>query len=182
MTQIDQTDDLSGPDLTQTGDLPVTIGRYTEQDLGAVAELIVAIQTEEFAIPITLDDQPDLLDIPGFYQVGAGNFWVARQGQHVIGTIGLREFAPGSAALRKMFVARSHRGKSGVAAKLLETLLESARQSGLRQIILGTTAAFEAAHRFYEKHGFDRIAESDLPAQFPRMAVDTRFYALELRP
>jgi N-acetylglutamate synthase-like GNAT family acetyltransferase len=180
--KIDRIDICQEPDLTQIGELPITIVRYTDQDLGAVAELIVSIQTEEFAIPITLDDQPDLLDIPGFYQVGSGDFWVARQGQRVVGTIGLREFAPGSAALRKMFVARSHRSKSGVAARLLGTLREAACQRGLRQIILGTTAAFEAAHRFYEKHGFDRIAESDLRAQFRRMAVDTRFYALELHP
>ena len=108
-------------DLTTIGDRPITIARYVEQDRNAVAELIVAIQQEEFAIPITLDDQPDLLDIPGFYQVGNGDFWVARDGQRIVGTIGLREFAPGSAALRKMFVAKSYRGKSGAATNLLNT-------------------------------------------------------------
>lgn len=180
--QIDGVEYSAELDLTSIGDLPIIIARCAEQDRDAVAELIVSIQQEEFAIPVTLDDQPDLLDIPGFYQVGGGDFWVARQGQRVVGTIGLLEFTAGHGALRKMFVAKSHRGKSGIAAKLLGTLLRSARQSGLRQITLGTTAAFEAAHRFYEKHGFHRIDESAIPAQFPRMAVDTRFYVLELHP
>ena len=61
-----------------------------------------------------------------------------------------------------------------------KALLDGARQRGLRHIVLGTTAAFLAAHRFYEKHGFVQIDERALPAEFPRMAVDTRFYALEV--
>lgn len=167
-------------DFTSIGDLPVVIARYTDDDRDGVAGLIVPIQQEEFAIPISLDDQPDLLDIPGFYQVGAGDFWVARQGPAIVGTIGLKEFEPGVGALRKMFVAKSHRGKAGVAGDLLETLLAVARARGFRRIILGTTSAFEAAHRFYEKHGFSQVDESALPTLFPRMAVDTCFYALEL--
>jgi RimJ/RimL family protein N-acetyltransferase len=43
-------------------------------------------------------------------------------------------------------------------------------------VLLGTTERFHAAHRFYERNGFKRIAVIDLPATFPRMAVDTRFY------
>jgi N-acetylglutamate synthase-like GNAT family acetyltransferase/DNA-binding transcriptional ArsR family regulator len=176
-SSIDYSPDL---ELTAVGERPITIARYADLDRDAVAELIVAIQREEFSIPITLDDQPDLLDIPGYYQVGAGDFWVARHGQRVVGTIGLRQFAPGAAALRKMFVIEMYRGKAGVASRLLSELLEAARARGLRQIFLGTTAAFAAAHRFYEKHGFAVIAEGALPADFPRMAVDTKFYVLDL--
>jgi hypothetical protein len=32
-----------------------------------VVSVILPIQREEFGIPVTLEDQPDLLDIPGFY-------------------------------------------------------------------------------------------------------------------
>jgi predicted N-acetyltransferase YhbS len=41
---------------------------------------------------------------------------------------------------------------------------------------LGTTAKFLAAHRFYEKNGFREIAQTELPASFPVMTVDTKFY------
>ena len=34
-------------------------------------------------------DQPDLLQIPQFYQSGAGNFWVALDGEEVVGTVAL---------------------------------------------------------------------------------------------
>lgn len=148
---------------------------------GGVADLIVSIQRAEFAIDITLEDQPDLQDIPGFYQNGTGNFWVALDGGRVVGTIALKDIGNAQAALRKMFVAQSHRGREfGVAKELLETLLGHARMVGLNEIFLGTTDAFKAAHRFYEKHGFEGLEGDDLPPSFPRMAVDTRFYRLPI--
>ena len=51
--------------------------------------VILTIQQSEFGIPITLEAQPDLLDIPSFYQKDNGNFWIALDGQEVIGTIAL---------------------------------------------------------------------------------------------
>lgn len=149
---------------------------------GGVADLIVSIQRAEFAIDITLEDQPDLQDIPGFYQNGTGNFWVALDGDRVVGTIALKDIGNAQGALRKMFVAQSHRGRAlGVANALLETLLSHARMVGLNEIFLGTTDAFKAAHRFYEKHGFVTMNAKDLPPSFPRMAVDTRFYRLPIK-
>jgi N-acetylglutamate synthase-like GNAT family acetyltransferase len=59
-------------------------------------------------------------------------------------------------------------------------LLAHAGTQGMRRIWLGTTDKFLAAHRFYDKHGFDQVMRQDLPAAFPVMAVDTRFYARRL--
>lgn len=50
----------------------------------------------------------------------------------------------------------------------------------LTAVYLGTTAKFLAAHRFYEKNRFDLVDAADLPQSFPRMAVDTRFYKIDL--
>ena len=47
-------------------------------------------------------------------------------------------------------------------------------------MLLGTTDKFLAVHRFYEKNGFRAVPPEDLPPEFPRMAVDTRFYAITL--
>lgn len=147
-----------------------------------MAAMVVEIQNREFGVPITYEQQPDLIDPAAFFRKGAGEFWVARTaGGDVVGTIGLVEFAPGEGALRKMFVRADHRGAGkGVAQSLLDRLLAHARASGLGAIWLGTTAMFKAAHRFYEKNGFDLVAEADLPPSFPRMKPDTRFYRIAL--
>lgn len=143
----------------------------------AAAALIVAIQSGEYGIAITLADQPDLVDVDGFYRGGRGNFWVALDGDDVVGTIALKDIGNDQAALRKMFVAASHRGREqGVAKGLLDALFAWCSEQGLREVFLGTTERFVAAHRFYEKHGFAALDAGALPAAFPRMAVDSRFY------
>ena len=142
-----------------------------------VADLIVPIQRVEFGIDITYQDQPDLQDITGFYQTGAGGFWLAIEADKVVGTIALKDMGEGLAAVRKLFVVRTHRGSDkGLAKALLETLISHAQASGLTNLYLGTTVDFKAAHRFYEKHGFNMMDSAKLPQSFPRMAVDTRFY------
>ena len=143
-----------------------------------VRDLIVPIQRDEFGLDITYADQPDLHDIPGFYRQGCGEFWVAcTDDGSVVGSVALIDIGAHQTALRKMFVAKAYRGEPhGLARALLETLVAHAHASGVADIFLGTTDAFRAAHRFYEKAGFDLIDESDLPRAFPRMAVDTRFY------
>jgi N-acetylglutamate synthase-like GNAT family acetyltransferase len=142
-----------------------------------VAELIVSIQRGEFGIDITAAQQPDLHDIPGFYQVRGGGFWVALCGGLVVGTISLLDIGNGQGALRKMFVQPEFRGAhAGTAQRLLDTLQGHARSQELRDVFLGTTSKFLAAHRFYAKNGFSEIAKSDLPPAFPVMAVDDRFF------
>lgn len=149
-------------------------------DEDAVVGVILPIQREEFGIAITAADQPDLADIPAWYQTGAGQFWLAELDGQAVGTIALKDIGDGAVALRKMFVKPVARGAIGTAQALLDTALTHARQQGVEAVWLGTTDAFKAAHRFYEKNGFGLVDAAILPAAFPRMAVDTRFYRLDL--
>lgn len=153
------------------------IREFASADTHGVVAVILPIQQEEFGIPVTLEAQPDLADITGFYRRGAGNFWVADVQGRIVGTVGLLDIGNGQAALRKMFVTREFRGSShGVAQKLLDTLFAWSASRGVADIFLGTTAKFLAAHRFYEKNRFVEVPKSDLPASFPIMAVDSKFY------
>lgn len=146
-------------------------------ETAAILALILPIQREEFGIAITAADQPDLADLDGFYRQGVGQFWVAEAEGAIVGTIALKDLGGGYGALRKMFVGAQWRGpERAVARRLLATLVDHARASGLTTLLLGTTGRFLAAHRFYEKHRFEAIAADDLPPAFPRMAVDTVFY------
>jgi N-acetylglutamate synthase-like GNAT family acetyltransferase len=155
----------------------IQIVPFSPQLADDVGALIIGIQRDEFHIPIALEDQPDLQGIPAFYQRGAGNFWVALAEGEVVGTVALLDLGDGQAALRKMFVHANYRGRpQGVSARLLDTLLQWSGAHGVKEVYLGTTEKFVAAHRFYERNGFQQIAAIELPPSFPRMAVDTRFY------
>lgn len=160
----------------------VSVQHYVDEYRDQVIDLILPIQREEFGIKVTIDDQPDLKNIPNYYQTGLGNFWVALYAGNVVGTIALLDIGEKRLALRKMFVKDIFRGSASNAARLLlDTSIDWAVNNGAVEIILGTTEKFLAAHRFYEKNGFVRISREDLPSSFPIMNVDTRFYRLSLR-
>jgi GNAT superfamily N-acetyltransferase len=155
----------------------ININKYTSIYHNDVVNLVLSIQQQEFNIPITLEDQPDLQNIEVFFQYGNGNFWVATIDNKVIGTISVVDIGNQQVALRKMFVQENYRGKTfGIGQALLNTVFEWAKEKRLTGIFLGTTEKYLAAHRFYEKNGFTEIEKIDLPAAFPVMEVDNKFY------
>ena len=159
----------------------IEISPFVPRHAQGVVDVILPIQRLEFEIPISLEAQPDLQDIPGFYQKGLGNFWVALDEGSVVGTVALVDIGQSQVALRKMFVSAAYRGaEHGVAKRLLDTLLQWCLERGVKEIFLGTTGKFLAAHRFYEKNAFTEIDRSQLPASFPLMVVDTKFYVRAL--
>lgn len=172
---------MLNPSIFGSHRLTIQIAPFLPDQTDAVVDLILTIQNTEFDIPITRAQQPDLDNIPGYYQQGAGNFWVALDDSLVVGTISLLDIGNRQGALRKMFVLREYRGgERGVARGLLDTLLDWARAHDYAEIFLGTTDKFLAAHRFYEKSGFVEIGAADLPQAFPKMMVDNKFYQYAL--
>ncbi|MFY8036071.1 MAG: GNAT family N-acetyltransferase [Cyclobacteriaceae bacterium] len=160
-----------------------TVRPYTEEDKEKIIALILPIQQQEFGVPITITDQPDLQAISTFYLQNGGNFWVAVYGDQLVGTIGLLNIGNGQGVIRKMFVHSNHRGASlGLAQQLLNTLIAWCETKQIDEIFLGTIDTMTAAHRFYEKNGFRAIQKENLPPTFPLMKVDNRFYGCVLRP
>lgn len=158
------------------------IEEYRGQYLEEVIQMILAIQRDELGVQITREDQPDLMNISFFYQKGNGNFWIAKEGGTVAGTIALIDIGNGDVALRKMFVHRDYRGPGkAVSSALMDVLLSWCRERAVMNIYLGTIDIMKAAHRFYEKNGFQRIVKEELPAGFPVMKVDNTFYKLHLQ-
>jgi len=146
-----------------------------------IVDVILPIQQLEFNVPITLEAQPDLLDIETNYHQTGGNFWGAVYNEQLVGTIALIGIGNNSAALRKMFVLKEYRGKElGIAQALVDNLIDYCRQNGITNIYLGTVDVMKAAHRFYEKNGFKRSEKHELPTSFPLMSADNVFYKLHL--
>jgi GNAT superfamily N-acetyltransferase len=157
----------------------MVIETYQEKYKAGIAQLILNIQQNEFNVPITISDQPDLLDIEDFYFRKDGNFWVAVENERVIGTIALIDMGNRQSALRKMFVHKDYRGKEkGIGQLLLNTLIGWCRQKGIDEVYLGTVEQLHAAKRFYERNGFVKVEKASLPETFPLMPVDTEFFKL----
>lgn len=82
-------------------------------------------------------------------------FWSAWAGDVVAGCGALKALDPGHGEIKSMRTAR-HFLRRGVAAKILETILATARERGLRRLSLetGSMSAFAPACRLYERFGF----------------------------
>ncbi len=144
---------------------------FTDQ----LASMIVNIQQNEFDLPISANDQPDLFDIENFYQKDNGNFWIAIHDNEVVGSIALIDIGNKRVALRKMFVHQDYRGRdTGTAHKLFESLLSWSKEKSVQSIYLGTTEKMHAAQRFYVNKGFVEISKAELPDSFPVMEVDSK--------
>jgi GNAT superfamily N-acetyltransferase len=160
--------------LTETS---VKIECFSPQYQKGVEELVLPIQNDEMGVIISKEEQPDLIGVEEFFQHDNGNFWVALDGDRVIGTIGLVDIGNREFALRKMFVDKQYRGKEkGVAHALLQRAFEWCRSHHAAAIYLGTTYKYLAAHRFYEKNGFVELQKEELPESFPICHVDRIFY------
>lgn len=144
-------------------------------------DLILNIQQNEFNVAITLDDQPDLLEINNFYYQSGGCFWGAFINNELVGTIALVKFDNDAGAIRKMFVKKEYRGKElQIAQQLLVTLIAFSKEKGINHLYLGTVSILEAALRFYERNHFVRIDKETLPEKFPLMSADNVFCHLTL--
>lgn len=148
----------------------------------AAIDLILNIQQKEFNVAITLEDQPDLLEINNFYYQSGGCFWGAFIDGQLVGTIALVKFDSDAGAIRKMFVKKEYRGKElQIAQQLLETLIAYCNENGINHLYLGTVSILEAALRFYERNKFVRIEKESLPDKFPLMSADNVFCHLTLQ-
>ncbi len=144
-----------------------------------IISLILSIQNDEAKIGLSLQEQPDLLDIHGSYQQTGGEFWIALSDDKVVGTIGLMLKDNHCAVLKKFFVKKEFRSQK-VGLALYRELLKFAGNAWIQQIILDTPSVALASHRFYEKAGFCRIRAEELPIPYSYPDRDSILYMLNL--
>lgn len=143
----------------------------------SIIDMITAIQTEEFNVNVDRSINNCILNAEKVYSFkNRCNFWYATdKDNNIIGCIGLKQINEHSAELKKCFVANAYRGK-GLAQKLVARLIDQARKLDLQHIYLGTVKDFTWAHRFYQKFGFRKIPQKQLPKNFERCPADSVFF------
>lgn len=147
-----------------------------------IVYMIESIQKQEFFLPITEELNIGVLKAEEeFYFNNSYNFWYAVDGAgKIIGSIGLKRVDNQNAEIKKFFVDIKYRGK-GVARKLFNSLLKAASKHRFKYLYLGTVDTLHAAQRFYEKYGFTRFVEADLPSGFDKSPLDTVFFKVKIK-
>ena len=155
------------------------IETYSRKYNNEIISLILSIQNNEAKIGLSLEEQPDLLDISRSYQQSGGEFWIALSDNKVIGTIGLLVKENHCAILKKFFVEKAFRSQK-VGLALYNELLKYAVCKNIHHIILDTPAVARTSHIFYEKAGFQQISAAELPVEYSYPDRDSILYMLNL--
>lgn len=125
--------------------------------------------------------ETDLKEIEKTYMSGDGShMWVAEWQGKVVGMVGLINNCndkPRVAELQRMSVSPFCR-RMGIAKKLLDELLQHAKDQRFEKLVLKTTSAQTPAIRLYKKWGFSLIDVSPHPQ---RILGDLQFLHFSLK-
>ena len=143
-----------------------------------IIDLILHIQNSEAKINLTIEEQPDLLDVPLYYEKNGGAFWIAVEKDKVIGTIAFMNYGSGNAALKKFFVRSDWRNRK-IGYALYEKLIAFLKDEKYKRVLLDTPSVATASHRFYEKAGFRKITKENLPFRYEYPDRNSYLYLLE---
>lgn len=119
--------------------------------------------------------EEELASFPGPYAEPEGSFFVAREGEAIVGCVGMKKLGPGLCEMKRLFVRDDHRGM-GLGSALVEMLLGEAKRKGYERMRLDSLRKMESAVALYRKHGFHEIGqyvENPLPgALFMERAIE----------
>lgn len=136
--------------------MSVPIRHATDDDGPALSALIAGVFAEyegclfdpaefDFVTPATA------------FTGGGGAIWVAEGEARIVGTIGVAPTSEaGVAQIHQLYVAADHR-RRGLAPRLVDLALAHAAAGGAGAVRLWSDTRFLDAHRFYERHGFQRL-------------------------
>jgi GNAT superfamily N-acetyltransferase len=94
-----------------------------------------------------------------YYSERSGGFWVARQGDDLVGMFGLEAVPPDAMELRRMYVAASVR-RGGIGRTMLRFAEHEARQQGKTRLELSTSELQPAAVALYRQAGYVLVREA----------------------
>jgi N-acetylglutamate synthase-like GNAT family acetyltransferase len=147
---------------------------YDEKYEVGVSEMLSDIE-QEFENPIRNLSKKNKRILPNEY-------WLALKNKDVIGTVGLIFIEPKNAILKSMMVRKDFRGKQeGLSSLLLNKAIACCQENEIERIYLGTMLQFTAAQRFYQKNGFQEIAEENLPENFIGNPLDKIFFCKKIK-
>ena len=137
------------------------IRRYKPEDNKAVKELNFS-GLEQMAPGVNWREPPflryssDLDDIEGGYIDNRGDFLVGIHGREIVTIAGIRKFSATCGEVMRVRVRRDCQ-RMGYGEKMMLKLMEIAKQSGYKELILDTLTSNLPARQLFEKLGFSEV-------------------------
>jgi GNAT superfamily N-acetyltransferase len=147
------------------------ISPATAVDVPAIVDLIGRVYAEYGFVFNPRVEVPDLFAFDAHYTPPRGAFFVVRQGDTIVGSVGVERVDADTAELHRLYLDAERRGQ-GTGRALVEVALAWCRAGGFSRMILWSDTRFDRAHRLYLKMGFHQSGERTLPDDLN----DTREY------
>lgn len=116
----------------------------------------------------------ELAALPNPYVPPKGALLLAQVGADMAGCVGLRPLDGGMGEMKRLYVRPVYR-KFGLGQRLVQAVIDAAREAGYRELRLDTLPSMASAQALYRRIGFVEI-----PAYNTTHLPGTRFYALRL--
>jgi ribosomal protein S18 acetylase RimI-like enzyme len=101
--------------------------------------------------------EEELANLPGKYAEPDGRLYLAFSGRELAGCIAMRKLEDGISEMKRLYVKEKFRG-NGIGNKLIERVIDAAKQTGYSKIRLDTyPPKMGKAVRLYESYGFHEI-------------------------
>ena len=132
------------------------ITSVTKNDFDAAGSLF-----REYAAWLKIDlcfqgFEAELQQLEQMYAQPKGVILLAKEKEHYIGCVAVREKEAGVAELKRMWIQPGHQGQ-GLGSVLLEKALSFAKDAGYEKIRLDTLATMKPAIALYKRFGFYTI-------------------------
>ena len=158
--------DMPGSDLT--------VEPARAQDAPAVVDLIGRVFEEYGFTWDPAAEVPDLFAFDQHYRAPDGAFFVMRREGQVVGSVGVERIGDATAELHRLYLDPDLRGR-GLGRALVLAVLDWCRLQGIPRLTLWSDTRFDRAHLLYERMGFTRTGERELPGD----PNQTREYGFE---
>lgn len=142
---------------------------------------IARAMIEEYAASLGVDlcfqgFDEEMARIADEYSPPRGALLLAKEGEAVVGCVGLRPHGgAGDCEMKRMYVPPAGRGR-GVGRRLAEAIVTEARKAGYTRMLLDTLPQLQAAQALYISMGFREI-----PQYRHNPVPGALYFALDLR-
>jgi GNAT superfamily N-acetyltransferase len=139
---------------------------FSPDDAAAVRELFIRVNRllapadmkDAFEIYIARSLTEEIDRVSDYYSERQGGFWVAVDGQKIVGMFGLEPSSDGAMELRRMYVDPDFR-RRGIARRMLDFAEQECRRHNRPRMNLSTSELQREALALYQNAGYELVRE-----------------------
>jgi GNAT superfamily N-acetyltransferase len=144
----------------------IKIRAFSPDDAAAVRELFIRVNRllappdmkDAFEAYIAGALAEEIDRVSDYYREREGGFWVAVDGERIVGMFGLEASGDGAMELRRMYVDPDVR-RRGIALRMLHVAEQECRRRGRPRMTLSTSELQREALSLYRNTGYELVRE-----------------------